>query len=83
MRIDPFIHVTSVNQSQRSHLYFVPQIGITILIVQTLTEYLPASYLGSYEGRGARRKANRKQASMFLLSENAKLCQCFFVTFAI
>lgn len=82
MKIDFFIHVTSVNQSQRAHLYFVTQIGITVFIVQTLTEYLPASYLCSYEGRGTR-KANRKQASMFLLLENAKLCQCFFVTFAI
>jgi len=83
MRIDFFIHVTSINQSQRAHLYFVTQIGITVLIVQTLTEYLPASHLCSYEGRGTRRKANRKQASMFLLLGNAKLCQCFFVTFAI
>lgn len=83
MKIDFFMHVTSVNQSQRAHLYSVTQIGITVLIVQTLTEYLPASYLCSYEGRGTRRKANRKQASMFLLLENAKLCPCFFVTFAI
>lgn len=77
MRIDFFIHVTSVNQSQRSHLCFVTQIGISVLTVQTMTEYLPVSYLCSYEGWGIRKKANRKQTSVFLLVENAKLCQYF------
>lgn len=62
----------------------ITQIGITVLTVQAMIEYLPAGYLCSYEGWCTRKKANRKQAQAFLLLENAKLCQYFqSVTFAI
>lgn len=64
MRIGLFLHAAFINQSQRSHLYFITQSGIIALIVQTMIS-LPASYLCNYGGWDARKKANRKQASHF------------------
>lgn len=83
MRTNLFLHVTFINQSQRSHLYFITQVDIIILVVQTVIS-LPAKLSLQLWRVGCQKEGKQKIGTTFLLLENANDCQYFLsVTFAI